>query len=248
VLTVAARSRLRAYALLILAGAIGTVSLLAFALFLYAGPFGLVDLSLAPVAALGLDAALCLAFFLQHSGMIRQSARRRLARHIPSHCFRAVYTIASGVVLGALVVLWQESGQVLFALDGPWRWGVRSIYFLSVAGMAWGVLALGTDMLGLDVIIAHLRGSGQPTMPFHVRGPHRWVRHPLYLFMLLLVWATPDLTVDRLLLNGLWTVWIIIGARLEERDLVAELGDEYRDYQRKVPMLIPVRLRPVRRR
>jgi len=237
-----------AYALLILAALIGTGSLLAFALFLYRGPFGLVDLSLPLVAALGLDAALCLAFFLQHSGMIREGVRRRLARRVPPHCFRAVYTIASGLVLGALVVLWQELGQTLVALDGAWRCVPRVVYFLSVAGMAWGILALGTDMLGLDVIIAHLRGRAQPTMPFRVRGPYRWVRHPLYLFTLLLTWATPDLTADRLLFNGLWTVWIIVGTRLEERDLAAELGDEYRAYQREVPMLIPVRLRPVRRR
>jgi protein-S-isoprenylcysteine O-methyltransferase Ste14 len=83
-------------------------------------------------------------------------------------------------------------------------------------------------------------------MLFVVRGPYRWVRHPLYLFMILMIWSCPDLTSDRLLFNGLWTVWIAIGSIFEERDLVSEFGNAYREYQRKVPMLIPRHFHPIR--
>lgn len=83
-------------------------------------------------------------------------------------------------------------------------------------------------------------------MLFVVRGLYRWVRHPLYLFMILMIWSCPDLTSDRLLFNGLWTVWIVIGSILEERDLVSEFGNAYREYQRKVPMLIPRHFHPIR--
>lgn len=58
---------------------------------------------------------------------------------------------------------------------------------------------------------------------------------------LLPFWSYPALQADRLLINLLWTVWIIIGAFLEERDLFAEFGETYREYQRQVPMLIPWR-------
>jgi protein-S-isoprenylcysteine O-methyltransferase Ste14 len=57
--------------------------------------------------------------------------------------------------------------------------------------------------------------------------------------VLVLIWASPELTADRLLFNVLWTAWIVVGTILEETDLVADFGDVYRDYQRKVPMLIP---------
>jgi len=84
-------------------------------------------------------------------------------------------------------------------------------------------------------------------MPFTVRGPYRWVRHPLYLFTLMMIWSYPGLTADRLLFNILWSGWVIIGSVLEERDLAAEFGQPYRDYQRTVPMLVPYRLRPAGR-
>jgi len=74
-----------------------------------------------------------------------------------------------------------------------------------------------------------------------VRGAYRWVRHPLYLGVLLLLWAPLDLGLDRLLAATLWTAWIVAGTVLEERDLVAELGEPYRAYQRAVPMLLPWR-------
>jgi protein-S-isoprenylcysteine O-methyltransferase Ste14 len=57
--------------------------------------------------------------------------------------------------------------------------------------------------------------------------------------MILMIWSCPDLTRDRLLFNLLWTVWIVIGSYFEEIDLIAEFGDAYREYQKRVPMLVP---------
>ena len=97
------------------------------------------------------------------------------------------------------------------------------------------------DPLGLGPIRAHLRGQAYRPAEFVVRGPYLWVRHPLYSCILVMLWTNPDVTADRLLLSVMWTVWIWAGAAMEERDLVAEFGDDYRAYQRQVPMLIPWR-------
>lgn len=68
------------------------------------------------------------------------------------------------------------------------------------------------------------------------------MRHPLYLFTLVMIWSCPDLTADRLLFDVLWTAWIFGATRLEERDLVRDFGDLYREYQARVPMLVPYRI------
>ncbi len=125
---------------------------------------------------------------------------------------------------------------------------MRGLFVLALAGFVWGERALGLfDALGLDAIRRHLRGEPPRQMPFAVRGPYRWVRHPLYLFALVLIWSYPDPTADRLLFNGLFTGWILVGTILEERDLVETFGEPYRRYQQQVPMIIPYRLRAYER-
>jgi protein-S-isoprenylcysteine O-methyltransferase Ste14 len=234
-----------AYVVLALAGSLGWASMLAFVLFLLIGSMDLVDMRLGESGALWLDTALCLIFFAQHSGMVRRSFRSRLARILPARYDAAVYAIASAVLLLALVALWQGAPRTLVEAPGIVGWILRAVSLACIAGIAWGIAALGAfDAFGLRPILDHLKGTSRPPLPFTVRGPYRWVRHPLYFFFLVMFWAHPDLTADRLLLNGLWTVWMVVGSVLEERDLVAAFGETYRGYRKRVPMLLPWRIRP----
>ena len=239
--------RFATYVMLILTYLIGAASLLVWMVFLFHGSLNLVDLGLGEIAGLGLNASLSIAFFIQHSVMIRRSFRRWLAKFIRAEYHGALFTIASGFVLLILVVFWQKSAYVLATPQSIIRWLMRAVFFVSILGFYLCFWALGSfDAFGLSPILNNLRGKDPPPMPFVVRGPYRWVRHPFYFFSLLLIWSCPDLSLDRLLHNILWSTWIIVGSVLEERDLVADFGEPYRDYQRKVPMLIPWRFRPVR--
>ncbi len=191
--------------------------------------------------ALPWDGLLSLAFFLQHSLMVRRSVKARMARHLPSRYLGAVYAIASGVALGAAALLWQRTER-WFVAEGPLRWLGTGLAALAAAGFVWGVASLrGFDPLGLRPIRAHRRGRPQRPAELQIRGAYRWVRHPLYLCVLVLFWSSPELSADRLLFDVLWTAWIIGATFLEERDLAAELGAPYLAYQRRVPMLIPWR-------
>ena len=228
--------------ILLLATFVGGGSLLLFVIFLFNGPLHLVTMGWPHRVVLAWDGLLSLMFFAQHSGMLRRGFRIRLARIIPPHYHAALYAILSGVALTVLIVFWQSSATVLCSLKGSLRWLVRGLFFLALGGFAWGAYALRSfDPLGLTAIRVHRRGKQLPPQEFVVRGPYLWVRHPLYLFSILLIWSCPDMTADRLFFNMLWTVWIYVGTVLEEADLVAAFGEAYRDYQRKVPRLIPWR-------
>jgi len=221
---------------------LGGGSLLLFGAFLIAGPYTIIPFEFSEGQALVWNGFLSLLFFIQHSGMIRGGFRNRLASAVPNRYLPALYSIASGIVLTTMVLLWQTSQTVLFRVQGPLETLFRAIALVAIAGFIWGVRALGSfDPYGRIPLVVHLRGRQLRPPEFVLRGPYLWVRHPLYFCMLVLIWSVPSVTSDRLLFNVLWTVWIVIGSYLEERDAVAEFGERYRDYQRTVPMLLPWR-------
>jgi protein-S-isoprenylcysteine O-methyltransferase Ste14 len=238
----------KALALIVLvtAAILGASSFLAFLFFLYLGHLNWVHLGMNETERLLFNVLISAAFFLQHSSMIRRPFRRRLSALIPSHYQGALYTAASSFVLLLSVAFWQGSDIILFEVDGLPGGVVRTAYFLAILGICWGMWALRSiDMFGLGPILKNLQAKPAPSRPFTIRGPYRWVRHPLYLFMIVLFWSCPSLTADRLLFNILWTAWVVIGTILEERDLVDDFGDTYRDYQANVPMLVPRGFLPV---
>jgi protein-S-isoprenylcysteine O-methyltransferase Ste14 len=72
-----------------------------------------------------------------------------------------------------------------------------------------------------------------------VRGLYRWVRHPLYTAGLVLIWLTPVMTLNIFSLNLGLTIYLVVGALIEERKLVREYGEAYEEYRKRTPMLIP---------
>ncbi len=220
--------RVRDYSAIVLAFVFGVGSLILF----LAYPLG----SLSPARLdwsehwrLCWDAGLSLVFFVQHSGMNRRAFRARLGAVTPPAYHGAVYAIASSLALLLVVGFWQPVGVPVVTLHGIARLLVHGISLMASAVLVWGFMAIvGHDPLGFRLILARRRGADEPKPEFMVRGPYRWVRHPLYSGAIVLFWASPDTTLDRLLFNVLWSIWICLGARLEERAHVNDLGSAYR--------------------
>jgi protein-S-isoprenylcysteine O-methyltransferase Ste14 len=231
--------------MLALAGIIGGGGLLIFMIVLFGGSFNIVDLGMSTIQVLVFDIFLCLLFFAQHSLMARKPFRLWLKSYLSSPYYGAFYAVASGIAVLVLVVFWQESALTIFSLQGFMRLVFRGVYVLAIAGVAWTILSLGFFVnFRIQPMVDDLRGRQSRDFLVTDRGPYRRIRHPLYLSSLLMIWSNPDLTLDRLLFNLAFTIWVVIAILLEERGLVAAYGDSYRSYQNNVPMLIPFRIKP----
>lgn len=68
----------------------------------------------------------------------------------------------------------------------------------------------------------------------NISGPYRWVRHPIYLGWVLMVFGAPAMTTGRLLFAGVSTLYLIVAIPFEERSLTAEFGPSYTAYKRQV--------------
>lgn len=241
-------TRIADYSVMLLAIVLGGGSLV---FFFWAGRPILVQMHLSPAGALWCNAFLSLLFFTQHGVMVRRSVRLRLTRVIPERYDGAFYAITSGLVLMLVALLYQRvPAPPLFVLHGPSQLIVNMLALLAVASIAWAIFALRTfDPFGVRPIRQHLRNgsaassTGTPfrAKAFVLRGPFRWVRHPLYSAIIILLWATPQMSLSRFELAALWTAWILVGTLLEERDLMRDFGETYRQYCKRVPMLVPWR-------
>jgi protein-S-isoprenylcysteine O-methyltransferase Ste14 len=236
-------SEVPVYAFISLTVLIGVGSFVVFGRFLGSMGLGILQFGFSPLAAAFFDAALCLIFFIQHSGMVRRSFREWSEQWIPSWLSRALYTFASAFALALLCVLWQPVDVTPLILDGPLNLLLRAVSLLALLSFVWAFISIeGFDAFGTGDVLARFRHRSHPPVPLAVSGPYRWVRHPFYFLVVVMLWASPVLSGDRLLLNALFTIWIVLGARWEERDLIVQYGDAYRRYQAEVPMLMPWRL------
>ncbi len=180
-----------------------------------------------------INLGLLLAFALQHSGMARRTFKAILRRRLPAELERSLYVAASGIAVASLVFFWHP-------LPGPaiWHGPTWIAAFSLLAAVGVGICCGWFDharFLGLTA------QAGART-PLRIVGPYRFVRHPLMLGLLIALWAQPIMPRDLLMLNVGLTIYILIAIRLEERDLVREFGEEYEEYRRQVPALIPLYL------
>jgi methanethiol S-methyltransferase len=191
--------------------------------------------------ALMVDLALLGIFVLQHSVMARPGFKAWLTRFMPASAERSTYVLASSLALIAMFYGWQPLGGVVWTVTDA-----------TARGVIWGAFAFGWllvlistflinhfDLFGLRQVWLQL--IGRPYTPIGFRTPwlYRYVRHPLYVGWFFAFWATPTMTLTHLLFAVMTTAYILVAIRFEERDLASQLGEPYRDYQERVPMLIP---------
>jgi protein-S-isoprenylcysteine O-methyltransferase Ste14 len=75
---------------------------------------------------------------------------------------------------------------------------------------------------------------------FDSRGVLGLIRHPWYLGVFILIWAR-DMTLKGLIINLVLSAYLVIGTVLEERKLVLDFGNKYKEYQLQVSMFIPLK-------
>jgi len=196
--------------------------------------------------ALAINFSLVGIFAAQHSIMARPAFKQVWTRIVPKPIERSTYVLLSCVVLALLMWQWRGIDIVVWDIQHPVlraaMWGLFVIGWLLVPAVT--LLLNHFDLFGARQVWLHLRGREYESLPFRVPLLYKFVRHPLYIGWTIAFWATPTMSVGHLLMAVLLTGYMGLAAVVEERDLVAHFGRQYKHYQRQVPMFVP-RLTPV---
>ena len=184
-------------------------------------------------------AILWVAYCVLHSVLASTTVKHRLQRRMRSgfRFYRIGYTIFSFLALVAILI-YQFSIRTTFIFN-------PSIIIKSIAVI---LMALGSGIMLLMIWKYFMQLSGVRWLShedvkskLEVRGLHRYVRHPLYLGTFVFIWGWFILSpsISFLISSSIITIYTLIALRFEEQKLIEEFGDDYIQYRKKVPSLIP---------
>jgi protein-S-isoprenylcysteine O-methyltransferase Ste14 len=199
------------------------------------------------VEALCIDVLLLSLFAVQHSVMARQAFKRVWTRIVPQTVERSTYVLTTSIVLALFFWQWQP-------IPAPIVWRIDNAAAVQLLWatfwLGWTLVLVSTflinhfELFGLQQVFARLTGREMPAPEFRTPLLYRYVRHPLYLGILLSLWSVPLMTAGHLLFSTGFSAYILVGIWFEERDLIAQFGVRYRRYRAEVGMLVPRRSRP----
>jgi protein-S-isoprenylcysteine O-methyltransferase Ste14 len=180
-----------------------------------------------------------------HSSMISVTATGYLKRWLGTRfrIYRLIFNLVALVsVIPVMVYEQWLRGPILF------RWEGFLILFQVILLISALLLFLAGarhyDLLQFSGLRQIKTGSSHSTLTetgeLDTTGILDITRHPWYLGGILIIW-TRDIDISALVTNIILTLYFIVGTVLEERKLLIEYGDDYRRYQEKVSMLIPIK-------
>lgn len=180
-------------------------------------------------------------FAIQHSVMARPAFKRWWTRWIPKSVERSTYVLLASGTLILLFAQWRP------LVTPAWDYRGTAVGYALAAqcALGWALVLVSTfqidhfELFGLKQVWWRLSRRPTPQATFRTPPLYRHVRHPIYLGFMLAFWSTPSMSLGHLLFAATTSAYILIGIWFEERDLVAQFGQRYRDYRTRVGMLWP---------
>ncbi len=190
-----------------------------------------------------INALLLALFAIQHTIMARPGFKRSWTAIVPRVVERSTFVLFASLILILLYWQWQPMPEEVWNVAGTTLGTVLWVLFWA----GWGLVLLATFMLnhfelfGLQQVYLNVVQRDPQAAAFKTPGLYRYVRHPIMLGFIIAFWSTPTMSQGHLLFAVMTMGYIMVGVTLEERDLIAHFGEEYRDYKRQVRALIPIR-------
>jgi len=205
-------------------------------------PKGISDGAIRPLwQALGIDVALVLAFGLHHSVTARRTFKAWWTTIIPPPIERATYLYMTVIMITLLVYFWQPMPQTIWRVESTMVAGV--IYGGYLLVWTWMVAATfhfgHFGFFGLAQAWHNLIDQPPAQSGMTARYLYALVRHPISLGWMVMPFVTPHLTLGHVVFAGATVLYIVLATPFEEADLVAEIGEPYRQYQSRVPRFLP---------
>ena len=182
-----------------------------------------------------------------HSGMISLTVNNYLKNSLGSYYkfYRLFYNLVALVTIIPLIFYsLSVKSPVLFRWQGYLTIVQFALLIIVISLIISG--GLKYDLLQFLGIRQIKSGKSHSTLSqsgdIDTSGILNLTRHPWYLAAIIFVWiVNREMYLSTLLINIILTIYLVIGTVLEEKKLIYEWGDHYRDYIDRVSMLFPAK-------
>lgn len=187
------------------------------------------------------DVGLVGLFGLHHSITARTSFKRWWTKVIPTPIERATYLCMTTIMTMILVALWQPIPVVIWSVESNLLVGIVRATYIAI----WVMMTAATfhfgyfGFFGLSQAWQYLKRKSPEPPKMTARYLYAMVRHPISLGWMIAPFFVPRFTVSHFVFAMATVAYIIVATRFEETDLIEDLGDSYRNYQKRVPRFIP---------
>jgi protein-S-isoprenylcysteine O-methyltransferase Ste14 len=177
------------------------------------------------------DVALFSGFALHHSLFARTGLKDWIGRIVSPRLERSTYVWVASLTFAFVLLAWQPVPGTLWTTSGLAALVCTGV---QIGGILLSVIGAGR-IGGLTLAgVTEANGGARISPELSRSGLYAFVRHPIYLGWVLMVWPTPVMTGTRCVFAAISTAYLLVAIPFEERDLHRSFGPAYGEYARRV--------------
>lgn len=161
--------------------------------------------------------------------------------------YRLLFNVFAFVGLYLIWDLAPHPSLQIYKLPPPYDYLVLIPQFISLAGIIWCFKYICfKEFIGLNQIDRYLKNEYSESdldenYTLRIEGPYKYSRHPIYFLSIIILMFRAEMSLFYLTMFISFTAYFYIGSYYEEKKMVRLFGDDYRNYQKKVPRIFPIK-------
>ena len=163
--------------------------------------------------------------------------------------YRVFYNLSSLLLFIVFYVVAPKPNVIVYDLQFPFDIITFALQVLSLIGLVWATRPVNlNEFIGVSQIKRYLRGEYKvedldEKQTFKIEGAYKMVRHPIYFFSILFLGLRPTMSLFYMVMFFCIVIYFYVGSIYEERKLIEAFGNDYLEYQLRVPRIFPLNFR-----
>jgi len=204
-------------------------------LFAYAFTFAGQPVTSRPVEDAAVNLLLFALFASHHSLFARTPIRAWVARRVPVLPERTLFVCVASLLLIVVCWSWRLLPGTIWKVEGAAAALLHAVQFAGIVLVIRSTAVVGVrELAGLAPSHSGSQAGSEVGASLTIRGPYRWIRHPIYAGWLLLTFGVPLMSTTRFVFAAASAAYLLLAIPLEERTLRSTMPHAYARYATQV--------------